>query len=93
MPWEISKQKNAKFFSREIVDNFTNAKVFSRKKIFFQANLRARRFVQKAAKRESLCPKFRVFFGTRKFLPAKISALKVKQTLNQKLTDKCDPIL
>ena len=41
MPLEISKQQNAKVFSREITDNFKNAKVFSReKKLFFQANLR-----------------------------------------------------
>ena len=41
MPLEISKQQNAKVFSREIIDNFKNAKVFSReKKLFFQANLR-----------------------------------------------------
>ena len=40
MPLEISKQQNAKVFSREIIDNFKNAKVFSReKKLFFQANL------------------------------------------------------
>ena len=41
MPLEISKQQNAKVFSREIIDNFKNAKVFSReKKLSFQANLR-----------------------------------------------------
>ena len=41
MPLEISKQQNAKVFSREIIDNFKNAKVFSReKKRYFQANLR-----------------------------------------------------
>ena len=41
MPLEISKQQNAKVFSREIIDNFKNAKVFSReKKLIFQANLR-----------------------------------------------------
>ena len=40
MPLEISKQQNAKVFSREIIDNFKNAKVFSsEKKLFFQANL------------------------------------------------------
>ena len=48
MPGEISKQENAKFFLREIIDNFKNAKVFSRKKnLFFQANLRARPVVVK----------------------------------------------
>ena len=41
MPLEISKQQNAEVFSREIIDNFKNAKVFSHeKKLFFQANLR-----------------------------------------------------
>ena len=40
MALKISKQQNAKVFSREIIDNFKNAKVFSReKKLFFQANL------------------------------------------------------
>ena len=34
MPLEISKQQNAKVFSREIIDNFKNARVFSRE-IFF----------------------------------------------------------
>ena len=35
MPGEISKQKNAKFFSRQIIDDLKNAKVFSREKVFF----------------------------------------------------------
>ena len=40
MPLEISKQQNVKVFSREIIDNFKNAEVFSREKnLFFQANL------------------------------------------------------
>ena len=34
MPLQISKQQNAKVFSREIIDNFENAKVFSRKNCF-----------------------------------------------------------
>ena len=38
IPLEISKQQNAKVFSREIIDNFKNAKVFSReKRLFLQA--------------------------------------------------------
>ena len=42
MPGEISKQKNAKFFSREIIDNFKNAKVFSReKKSFFPSKFKS----------------------------------------------------
>ena len=42
MPGEISKQKNAKFFSREIIENFKNAKVFSReKKSFFSSKFKS----------------------------------------------------
>ena len=55
----------AKVFSRENELFFWFAKVFSAK------------FVPKFTKRESFCQKFRVFFGTRKFLPAKVSAFKV----------------
>ena len=55
----------AKVFSREIEDNCRLAKVFSAK------------FVSEIVKRESFCQKFHVFFASRKFLPAKVSALKV----------------
>ena len=42
MPLEISKQQNAKVFSREIIDNFKHAKVFSReKKPFFPSKFKA----------------------------------------------------
>ena len=54
----------AKVFSLENEDNCRLAKVFSAK------------FVPEFVIRESFCQKFRVFFASRKFLPAKVSALK-----------------
>ena len=39
MPLEISKQQNAKVFSGEIIDNFKNAKVFSREKKLFSKQI------------------------------------------------------
>ena len=56
----------AKVFSREYEPYFEFAKVFSAK------------FVPKIAKRESFCQIFRVFFDTRKLMPAKVSAPKVE---------------
>ena len=55
------------------------AKVFSRENKLFPrfAKVFSTKFVSKTAKRESLFHKFRVFFDTQKFLPAKVSALKV----------------
>ena len=62
----------AKVFSRENEDNCRLAKVFSAK------------FVPEIVIRESFCQKFRVFFASRKFLPAKVSALKVHAFYKQK---------
>ena len=54
------------------------AKVFHAKMNFFSfVKVSYAKIVPKFTKRESFCQKFRDFLGTRKFLPAKISALKV----------------
>ena len=62
-----------KLSSRENEDNCRLAKVFSAK------------FVPEIVIRESFCQKFRVFFASRKFLPAKVSALKVDQAERESL--------
>ena len=50
---------------------------FSTQNFFLFAKVFSAKFVPKIVIRESFCQTFRVFFVTRKFLPAKVSALKV----------------
>ena len=74
---EKIKLKNKSFFFCSF------AKVFSRENKLFPrfAKVFSTKFVPKTAKRESLFHKFRVFFDTRKFLPAKVSALKLREDI------------
>ena len=56
----------------------TRESFFTRKQTLFCIRERFfTKIVPKMAKRKSFCQKFRVFFGTQKFLLAKVSALKV----------------
>ena len=49
--------------------------------IFDSRKFFSAKFVPKSVVRESFCQKFRVFFSSRKFLPAKVSALKVNRKM------------